>query len=97
MGRNFLVGTAGDANNAVLAAVGYNFSLILNWLRWLLWALVLAALATAGPPLSVGLARRSHASSRTTNPGTQTDLARSAVTALVTSLRKRLTKQPPSP
>ncbi|MDQ0475339.1 hypothetical protein QO011_008382, partial [Labrys wisconsinensis] len=48
MGRNFLVGAAGDANNAVLAAVGYNFSLILNWLRWLWCALVLAALATVG-------------------------------------------------
>ncbi|MDQ0475479.1 hypothetical protein QO011_008529, partial [Labrys wisconsinensis] len=50
MGRNFLVGAAGDANNAVLAAVGYNFSLILNWLRWLWCALVLAAIATAGTP-----------------------------------------------
>lgn len=49
MGRNFLAGTGGDANNAVLAAVGYNFSLILNWLRWLLCALLLAALPTAGP------------------------------------------------
>ncbi|MDQ0471063.1 hypothetical protein QO011_004082, partial [Labrys wisconsinensis] len=50
MGRNFLVGAAGDANNAVLAAVGYNFSPILNWLRWLWCALVLAAIAPAGTP-----------------------------------------------
>ncbi|MER8401411.1 hypothetical protein [Mesorhizobium sp. M1348] len=32
MGRNFLVFTVGDANNAMLAAVSYNFSLLLNWL-----------------------------------------------------------------
>lgn len=32
MGRNYLAHSTGDANNALLAAVGYNFSLILNWL-----------------------------------------------------------------
>lgn len=31
MGRNFLAFAEGDANNAVLAAVGYNFNLLLNW------------------------------------------------------------------
>ena len=46
MGRNFLAFTEGDANNAVLAAVGYNFSLLLNWLR-LLCAYILALLAIA--------------------------------------------------
>jgi transposase, IS5 family len=46
MGRNFLAFTEGDANNAMLAAVGYNFSLLLNWLR-LLFAFFLALLATA--------------------------------------------------
>ena len=46
MGRNFLAFPAGDANNAVLAAAGYNFSLLLNWLR-LLCAFFLALLATA--------------------------------------------------
>ncbi|TIQ02785.1 MAG: IS5 family transposase, partial [Mesorhizobium sp.] len=51
MGRNFLAFSQGDANNAVLAAVGYNFSLLLNWLR-LLCALFLAMLTTAlTPPL----------------------------------------------
>jgi IS5 family transposase len=45
MGRNYLAHASGDAINAVLAAVGYNFSLLLNWLK-LLWALVMAALAT---------------------------------------------------
>ena len=43
MGRNHLAHGAGDAINAVLAAVGYNFRLLLNWLRLLLRA-ILAAL-----------------------------------------------------
>ncbi len=34
--RNFLKGRHGDHANAVLSAVGYNFRLILNWLRNLL-------------------------------------------------------------
>jgi transposase, IS5 family len=51
MGRNFLAFSEGDANNAVLAAVGYNFSLLLNWLR-LLRAFFLALFATpAAPPI----------------------------------------------
>jgi transposase, IS5 family len=49
MGRNFLAFSEGDANNAVLAAVGYNFSLLLNWLR-LLCAFFLALFATAAAP-----------------------------------------------
>ena len=32
MGRNHLAGSAGDASNAVLAAVGYNFKLLIRWL-----------------------------------------------------------------
>ena len=36
MGRNYLAHQAGDAINAVLAAAGYNFRLLLNWLRLLL-------------------------------------------------------------
>jgi len=43
MGRNYLAHRAGDAVNAILAAVGYNFSLLLKWLRFLL-AKILAAL-----------------------------------------------------
>jgi len=50
MGRNFLAHAEGDANNAVLAAVGYNFSLLLNWLRLLLWAFFLARLETLTVP-----------------------------------------------
>ena len=45
MGRNHLAHSAGDAINAVLAAAGYNFRLLLNWLRLLLRAF-LAALRT---------------------------------------------------
>ncbi len=36
MGRDYLAGEQGDAINAVLAAAGYNFSLLLHWLRQLL-------------------------------------------------------------
>ena len=43
MDRNFLAGRAGDATNAVLAAVGYNFRLLLRWLA-LLWARILATI-----------------------------------------------------
>ena len=39
MGRNYLKGRDGDRINAVLAAAGYNFSLLLRWLARLLCAL----------------------------------------------------------
>jgi transposase, IS5 family len=39
MGRNYLKGRNGDRANAVLAAAGYNFALLLRWLRGLLRAL----------------------------------------------------------
>ncbi len=42
MDRNFLIGRHGDAANAVLAAVGYNFRRLLAWLKELLRALALA-------------------------------------------------------
>ncbi len=44
MDRNHLAGTDGDAANAVLAAAGYNFRRLIEWLRLLL-RLFLAALA----------------------------------------------------
>jgi len=44
MGRNHLAHSAGDAINAVLAAVGYNFRLLLRWLA-VLWTLIRALLA----------------------------------------------------
>lgn len=43
MGRNYLAHQAGDAVNAVLAAVGYNFRLLLKWLA-ILCAQILAAM-----------------------------------------------------
>ena len=57
MGRNFLIGTDGDAANAVLAAVGYNFARLLSWLRGLWHALatclaVLMPIAAASPRTS---------------------------------------------
>jgi IS5 family transposase len=42
MDRNHLKGREGDRANAVLAAAGYNFSLLLRWLEWLLRALITA-------------------------------------------------------
>lgn len=36
MGRNYLWHRHGDANNAILAAVGYNFRRLIRWLRPLL-------------------------------------------------------------
>jgi len=44
MDRNYLAGQQGDAINAVLAAAGYNFRLLLNWLRLLLCLIVSAIL-----------------------------------------------------
>ena len=48
MGRNYLKGRDGDRINAVLAAAGYNFALLLRWLARLLRALF-QALITALP------------------------------------------------
>ena len=53
MGRNYLKGREGDRSNAVLAAAGYNFSLLLRWLARLLCALI-RALLPAPPPLQIG-------------------------------------------
>ena len=49
MGRNFLAHTQGDAANAVLSAVGYNFRRLLAWLAFLC-AVIIAA--CAAPPRS---------------------------------------------
>jgi transposase, IS5 family len=46
LGRCYLKGHAGDAANAILTAVGYNFRRILAWLRALL-CLILSALIAA--------------------------------------------------
>jgi transposase, IS5 family len=41
MGRNYLRGRDGDRINAILAAAGYNFRLLLRWFRRLLRSLLL--------------------------------------------------------
>ena len=48
MGRNFLAHRQGDAINVVLAAAGYNFRRLIQWLRLLL-RLILSTLAD--PPI----------------------------------------------
>ena len=48
MGRNYLAGAHGDAANAVLAAAGYNFRRLLQWLAAFWRALVMAILLAAG-------------------------------------------------
>lgn len=54
MDRNFLIGTEGDAANAVLAAIGYNFARLLAWLRGLwhtlaIWLKAIALLIAGSP------------------------------------------------
>ncbi len=51
MGRNYLARRSGDAINAVLAAAGYNFSLLLKWLK-LLFAIFAAAIMAEAEPQS---------------------------------------------
>jgi IS5 family transposase len=50
MGRNYLKGRDGDCANAILAAAGYNFSLLLRWLEVLLRAVIQAILSTRCAP-----------------------------------------------
>jgi IS5 family transposase len=50
MGRNHLKGRDGDRSNAVLAAAGYNFSLLLRWFEEFLRALLLMLRCTLGAP-----------------------------------------------
>jgi transposase, IS5 family len=49
LGRCYLKGSAGDAANALLTAIGRNLRLVLAWLRILL-CLILAALRSALAP-----------------------------------------------
>lgn len=42
LGRCYLKGRAGDAANAILTAAGYNFRLILAWLKRLLRLILFA-------------------------------------------------------
>ena len=45
MGRNYLWFKHGDANNAVLAAAGYNFRRLVRWLRHVLRQILAALFA----------------------------------------------------
>ena len=47
MGRNYLLGRRGDAANAILAAVGYNFRRLMAWLIALLCLLRFASFRSA--------------------------------------------------
>ena len=49
MDRNYLAFREGDANNAVLAAVGYNFRRLIRWLR-ILWCLILTLILASPKP-----------------------------------------------
>ena len=49
MGRNYLWHPTGDAINAALAAAGYNFRLLLRWLRLLLFRFLVTFLSTLQP------------------------------------------------
>ena len=49
MGRNYLAHRRGDANNAILAAVGYNFRRLIRWLRLLLRQILSALLPRFRP------------------------------------------------
>ena len=51
MGRNFLKGREGDHTNAVLTAVGYNFRLILKWIRRLCAKIILMISALIEPKI----------------------------------------------
>jgi transposase, IS5 family len=47
MGRNYLTHSSGDTINAVLAAVGYNFRLLLRWLKLLLFRMLITIVGTS--------------------------------------------------
>ena len=53
MVRSNLKGRDGDRINAVLAAAGYSFSLLLRWFEALLRALIAALLRSGAAPQSV--------------------------------------------
>ena len=76
MGRNYLAGTRGDAANAVLAAAGYNFRRLLEWLALLL-SIVMAALKIVATPQGPFKLARERSSRATNSMSTAPRLARS--------------------
>lgn len=55
MDRNYLAGQQGDAVNALLAAVGYNFSLLIKWIKQL-FCLITAILGMILPKQALSFA-----------------------------------------
>ena len=53
LGRNFLKGRDGDKINAILAGAGYNYRLVLKWLRFLLARIVAAVPGTSQTPPAI--------------------------------------------
>ena len=49
LGRNHLLGAAGDAINALLVAAGHNLRLVLNWLRRFVAWFLAALMGSFGP------------------------------------------------
>ena len=49
LGRNFLKGRQGDRINAVLAGAGYNYRLVLKWLKLLLVRIIIALFTPESP------------------------------------------------
>jgi transposase, IS5 family len=50
LGRNYLLGAAGDAMNALLVAAGHNLRLILNWLRLFIAWLIAGLMSSPAQP-----------------------------------------------
>ena len=81
MGRNYLTGRDGDRINAVLAAAGYNFSLLLRWFEELLRVLSLILChALLAAPLHLTRAAK-HSSRPTTRAAKATWIASKAAMA----------------
>jgi IS5 family transposase len=52
LGRNFLKGSDGDRINAILVGAGYNYRLVLKWLRLLIARIMAAILNAMRPPIA---------------------------------------------
>ncbi len=57
LSRNFLKGRDGDKINAILTGAGYNYRLVLKWLRFLFAKILAAILSTMHLPPTAALAR----------------------------------------
>ena len=55
LGRNYLLGATGDKINALMVAAGYNFRLILRWLKFLFFLFYRCIFGNTHPKMSVSL------------------------------------------